>query len=183
MLFHHKLPAGWVLLAVGMTSLLWAVSAGTTPPDEPPMEASSVLRVQLESMTSDVHGGDGDGSIAIWWLQLAMTVTNEGPDPVLVEQLKWTMPLGGEHLQGDGKIRPQTMDPGESATFHMSRYLPLAKLYVLREDKDDAVQRQLHTLSGEVFFAADGIQRYTPFSVAGRYQDCCDPGFTWPGND
>jgi len=160
-----------------VASLIWSGDAFADPADVPPTEASSQLRVELVSLTSDVHGGDGDGSIALWTLLVEVRVHNDGPEPAQLERMPWSLHLGNEKLAVGGKLHPQTLDPGKSATLMLSRYLPLPALYSLREDRDNAARRQPRAITGEVYFTAGGELRYAPFTVRGRYHDCCDSDF------
>jgi len=159
---------------LALSVVVVALSARAAEPEQPPPEASGVLRVELQAMTSDVWGGDGDNLPAVWDLIVGLAIHNGGDEPVVLHDVPWTLDLGDDRLEGRYAGKPIELPAGASTHVMFSRHLSLERLERLREGVRSEAERGTRRISGEVSFTAGSEPRYTPFSAEGRYRDCMD---------
>lgn len=161
-------------LALSVAVVGLALSAHAGEPEQPPPESSGVLRVELQALTSDVWGGDGDNLPAVWELIMGLAIHNDGDQPVVLLDAPWVLDLDSERLEGRYKGNPIEIPAGASTHIMFSRYLSLERLDLLREGVRTPAERSVRRINGQVDFAEGAEARYTPFTVDGRYRDCMD---------
>jgi hypothetical protein len=81
-----------------------------------------------------VHGGDGDGSIAIWWVRVDATLHNAGSEPVKLGGVSWSMK---EIELAKEESLDETIAPGHSISIGADKVIGLEKLQLLRQWKEE----------------------------------------------
>lgn len=99
-----------------------------SPLPTPPVKLTSV------EAHFDVHGGDGDGSIAIWWVRVDATLHNAGSEPVKLGGVSWSMK---EIELAKEESLDETIAPGHSISIGSDKVIGLEKLQLLRQWKEE----------------------------------------------
>jgi hypothetical protein len=93
-----------------------------TTPAEGPVVRDPVARL-------DVHGGDGDGSIAMWSLVVSFHVDNPGPNPMVVHAVRWeAITLGITSERPTARV----LEPGDVLVLDTDAYIALDDLDAVR---------------------------------------------------
>ncbi len=99
------------------------------------------------------HGGDGDGSVAVWWVEVSVILVNHTDKPIQVESLSWV--LDEVQLRKDGPLSLH-IAPMASIEISSDRYLTLGELRVLRA-WSKAGNTEVATVVGVGLRTADGL--------------------------